>query len=92
MLAAPASLQFVGDEVTDTYAETHTNLLPEQYKSIHYAYQGMGLRYRLGVYDKVVADARSSRRPDGLSPANKTTIPTRDLAAHLEVVLGQLVL
>lgn len=78
-------IEFVGDAETDTYAETHEKLMPDVYKSIHYAYQGMGVNYQLGVYDKVVGKMHS----DG-SQMNKTSIPLADLNLHLEQALGRL--
>ena len=73
-------IEFVGDQVSDVYAETHPKLSPSLYKSLHYAYYGSMVDYSLGVYDKVL-------NPVG---ANKTTIPLNDLEVALATKLRRL--
>jgi hypothetical protein len=48
--------QFVGDNETDVYYQAHSHMETENnyYKSIHYAYQGLGVRFYLAVYDRII--------------------------------------
>lgn len=68
-------IEFVGDKVSDVYAETHLKLAPPPYKSLHYAYFGSLVNYSLSVYDKVVST--SPKTP------NRTSIPLDDLEVAL---------
>jgi hypothetical protein len=78
-----AVIEFVGDEVTDIYRDSHREMtgghLAYPYKSLHYAYYGSLVNYTLGVYDKI----------SGISKRNQMSIPLDDLETILSAVLDK---